>query len=242
MRRSRHNGRRLALTAVAGGLALMALPYLAYVTTTWCRYGRATKRRGETSPLDRFMPEYEVAERHEIDVAAPAAVTMAAARDMDINRSPLVAVIFGIRTLPSRLRGNLPRRSSVPLLTETLALGWRVLADTPDREVVVGAVTQPWQADVKFRGVDPDAFAAFAEPGYAKIAWTLEAEPLSPTTSRFRTETRVATTDLRSRTLFRRYWAALSPGILLIRRESLKLVKAEAERRFLGSTLQAAVV
>ena len=50
---------------------------------------------------------------------------------------------------------------------------------------------------------------------------------------RFRTETRVHTTDARSRRLFRRYWAVFSPGILLIRRASLKLVKAEAERRFL---------
>ena len=231
MKRYHHNGRRLALKAAAGGLALMALPYIAYVTTTWYHYGRSKRPRADTSPLDRFMPDYEVAERHEIEVTAPASVTMAAAREMDINRSPLVKVIFAVRTLPSRLRGSLPRQSSTPLLTETLALGWRVLAETPDRDVVVGAVTQPWLADVTFRGVDPDAFAAFAEPGYAKIAWTLEAEPLSPTTSRFRTETRVATTDPRSRTLFRRYWAALSPGILLIRRQSLKLVKAEAERR-----------
>ena len=100
----------------------------------------------------------------------------------------------------------------------------------------MGAVTQPWRAEVEFRGVDPDAFVGFAEPGYAKIVWTLEAEPLGPTSSRFRTETRVRTTDPRSRRLFRRYWALLSPGILLIRRESLKLVKADAERRFQAST------
>ena len=64
-----------------------------------------------------------------------------------------------------------------------------------------------WRAEVKFRGVDPDAFAGFAEPGYAKIVWTLEAEPLGPAASRFRTETRVSRTDPRSRRLCRRYWA-----------------------------------
>jgi hypothetical protein len=41
----------------------------------------------------------------------------------------------------------------------------------------------------------------------------------------------VLATDPVSRARFRRYWAALSPGILLIRREALRLVKAEAERR-----------
>ena len=183
------------------------------------------------SPLDPFMPAYDVAERHEIAVAAPADITMAAARDMDIYRSPLVRAIFAIRTLPARLRGA-PSREPASLLSETLALGWRVLADQPGRAIVVGAVTQPWHADVKFRGLAPDAFVAFAEPGYAKIAWTLEAIPLGPSTSRFRTETRVSTTDARSHRLFRRYWAVFSPGILLIRRASLRLVKTEAERRY----------
>jgi hypothetical protein len=232
-----HNGRNYALKAVVGGLALITIPYAAYVASTWYRYGRtpAPSSRFELrdgSLIERFMPTCEVAERHEIRVDAPAEYTFAAARDMDVNRSALVRAIFALRTLPSRWRRELPERSSMPLLAETLALGWRILAEIPERELVVGAVTQPWRAEVKFRGVDPNAFAGFAEPGYAKIVWTLEAESLGPATSRFRTETRVSTTDPRSRRLFRRYWAVLSPGILLIRRESLKLVKADAERRW----------
>jgi len=237
MNRQGHHRRHRALKALAGAVGLLALPYLAYVATTWYRYGRLAEqgdRVREGSPLDRFMPTYEVAEHHEIDVAAPAALTMAAAREMDVYRSPLVHAIFALRTLPARLRGAAPR-AAASLLAETLALGWRVLAEEADREIVVGAVTQPWRAEVVFRGLEPEAFARFADPGYAKIAWTLEAIPNGPTASRFRTETRVSTTDPRSRVLFRRYWAMLSPGILLIRRQSLKLVKADAERRFQAS-------
>jgi len=193
--------------------------------------GAAPGGKDGTSPLDPFLPTYDVAERHEVAVAAPAAITMAAARDMDIYRSPLVRLVFAIRTLPARLRGA-PPRMPASLLSETLALGWRVLAEEPDRAIVVGAVTQPWHAEVTFRGLSPEAFLAFDEPGYAKIGWTLEAIPVGPSTSRFRTETRVSTTDARSRRLFRRYWAVFSPGILLIRRASLRLVRSEAERRF----------
>ncbi len=244
--RPHDKGRTHVLKAVTGGLALVTIPYAAYVASTWYRYGQgpapssgADARHG--SLIERFMPTAEVAERHEILVDAAAEFTFAAARDMDVNRSPLVRAIFALRTLPSRWRREPPKRSPTSLLAETLALGWRILAETPNREVVVGAVTQPWRAEVKFRGVDPDAFAGFAEPGYAKIVWTLEAEPLGPAASRFRTETRVSTTDPRARRLFRRYWAVLSPGILLIRRESLKLVKADAERRFRASTPEPAV-
>jgi hypothetical protein len=231
----RHDGGLRTLKAVAGGLTLLALPYAANAAATWYRYGRSRPpepQAGGRSPIDPFMPSFEVAERHEIVVQAPAEYTFTAAREMDVNRSALVRAVFAIRTLPSRLRGVLPPRSAAPLLAETLALGWRVLAETPGRVVVVGAVTQPWRAEVIFRGLEPDAFVAFAGPGYAKIVWTLEAIPLGPVTSRFRTETRVCTTDRRARALFRRYWAVVSPGIKLIRRESLALVKDEAERRF----------
>ena len=238
MHRRHHNRRTRVLKVAAGGLALLALPYATRVAATWWRYGRARtpdRLAGDGSPIDRFMPTYEVAERHETEVNAPAEYVFAAAREMDVNRSPLVRTVFALRTIPSRLRRELPPRSSAPLLAETLALGWRILAETPDRVVVVGAVTQPWRAEVTFRGLEPDAFAAFAEPGYAKIVWTLEAIPLGPTSSRFRTETRVCTTDPHSRALFRRYWAVFSPGIRLIRRESLTLVKGDAERRFQAS-------
>jgi hypothetical protein len=64
-----------------------------------------------------------------------------------------------------------------------------------------------------------------------KIVWNLSVEPLGPSESMFRTETRVATTDAYARKRFRRYWAAFSPGIRLIRRESLSIVKADAEQR-----------
>ena len=133
------------------GLALLGLPYLGYVAATWWRYGRPTPpRAGDASPLDAFLPHPEVAERHETEVLAPAAVTFAAARELDIQRSPLVRAIFAVRTLPAQL-GGAPARQPESLLSETQALGWRILAETPGRSIVLGAVTQPWRAAVRFR-------------------------------------------------------------------------------------------
>jgi hypothetical protein len=104
-----------------------------------------------------------------------------------------------------------------------------VLAEIPGREIVVGAVTRPWEANVTFRGMPPEPFASFAEPGFVKIAWTLRADPDASGGSIFRTETRAVATDTVARAKFRRYWAFLSPGIILIRRASLAVVKADAE-------------
>jgi hypothetical protein len=226
-------GRGTGLIGTALGLG--ALAYAGFAALAWRRYGQPTPPRPNSPAaglLDRFMPRFDVAEQHEIEVNAPAATTFAAARALDINASPVVRAIFAARTLPARLRGEpVSPRQPRSLVDEAVAIGWRVLAEVPDRALVMGAVTQPWQATPVFRGLDPDEFAAFAAPGYVKIVWTLEAEPLGESRSRFRTETRADATDPSARDRFRRYWALVSPGILLIRRMSLGLVKAEAERR-----------
>ena len=81
-----------AARLLAAGASLGVASYTVYVATTWCRYGRvsARVRDEERDPLlDRFMPIYEVAERHHVRVAAPAAITLAAATEMASNNPPL---------------------------------------------------------------------------------------------------------------------------------------------------------
>ena len=221
-----------AWRAVGSGVGAAALVGLGHVAATWLRYGRAAKPRESTPTLlDQYLPSYEVRDRHATRIAAPVDATYAAARDMDLMGSPVVRTIFRGRELLMRAHSS-DEREPRPLVDEVLALGWGVLGQDHGREIVFGAVTQPWVANVKFRALPPDEFAAFDTPGYAKIAWTIRAEELGPTESRFVTETRVATTDPESRRRFRRYWTMVSPGIRLIRRESLRLVRSDAERRY----------
>jgi hypothetical protein len=215
---------------LAAGAGIAAVSYAAYAALTWVRYGRVTHRRDEDDPLlDRFMPTYEIAERHRIAINAPVAATFAAACEMDFASSAVIRAIFRAREL---VLGATGERAAVPagILEQTKALGWGVLAEVPGREIVMGAVTQPWLADVVFRALPPEQFAAFREPGYVKIAWTLRADPDGPSRSIHRTETRVSTTDAVARAKFRRYWAVFSPGIVIIRQIGIRLVKREAER------------
>lgn len=228
---------RSAFRATCGGLAagaaLAAAAYGAYVTAEWLRYGRATRSatgNGSDALLDRFMPAYDVAERHHVSVAAPAAVTLAVAEQMDLFRMPLVRALFRARALLLGATGADARRPR-GLLAEARALGWVVLAERPGREIAVGAVTKPWEPNVTFRSIPPHAFEAFQEPDYVKIAWTLCADPYGAAASVFRTETRAVATDASARAKFRRYWSLLSPGIRLIRTITLRPLKTEAERR-----------
>jgi hypothetical protein len=223
--------RILRYAAAAAGAGLLG--FGGYAAAAWARYGHANPRRHPRDELlDRFMPEPEVDEYHHLKVHAPAAVTFAAARQMDLQASPVAKGIFWLRAVPALLRGEpLEPRGPTGIVAETLGMGWGVLAEVPGREIVIGAYTQPWHEHVTFRSLPPDEFASFSEPGYVKIVWTLAAEPTGPDECLFVTRTRAAATDPESGKKFRRYWAPMSAGIILIRYAGLPLVRKQAERQ-----------
>lgn len=221
---------------VAAVLGIAVAVYAAYVGITWGRYGHVappadTAARDDV--LDGLMPHYEVVERHHIRCAAPASIVVDEARTMDMTRAPLVRAVFKGREL---LMGSADtdRSPSKGLIADMKAIGWGELAEIPGHEIVMGGVTKPWQANPVFRALPPQEFAAFAEPDYVKIAWTLRADAVGHDSSIFRTETRVVATDPVARAKFRWYWSLLSPGIILIRRALLRPLKANAERRARG--------
>lgn len=221
-------GARAAASAVAAGAAA----YGAYAAVTWLRYGRATAPDAAAADalLDAFMPRYDVVHRNKLYVHAPADVTLAAAEERELMQAPVVSAIFWMRQAVMGAPFE-PEALPRPLIEQMRALGWVELARVPGREIVMGAVTQPWKGQVVFRGVPPREFAAFAEPGYVKIVWTLRTDPDGPDACWFRSETRAVGTDAEARARFRNYWALVSPGVSLIRRLSGGPMKREAERR-----------
>jgi hypothetical protein len=223
---------RFAAKWSAAGVGLAAFSYATYAATAFLRYGRPRRSKGSNadSVLDIFMPNYEVVDRHSVRIAAPADVVLTAATEINIEKYPLIRAIFKSREL---ILGGEPDKTIRPrgLLAEVQSLGWRVLAELPGREIVIGAFTKPWEPNPVFRGLAPDEFTKFKDPGYVKIIWTLRADAVGNTESIFRTETRAVATDSEARKKFRRYWTLLSPGIVAIRSVMLPAVKAEAERR-----------
>jgi hypothetical protein len=194
------------------------------------RARRVERPAGHDELLARFMPDFDIIERHAIHVDAPADRTYAAACQVDMQRSRVIRAIIRGRELMMRSRAAVPPRAR-GLLVDALAMGWGRLAEIPDREVVMGAITKPWEPDPAFHALAPDAFAAFREPGWVKIGWTLRADP-DIAGSIARTETRAVATDPVAQARFRHYWRRVWPGIVLIRHVLLRLVKRDAERQY----------
>jgi hypothetical protein len=180
--------------------------------------------------IERFMPHADVRERYEVLVRAPADLVFDVAWNFDLQAIPVVRAIFRLREMFLGAKTPSERRST-GLVAETTALGWGVLAHRPGRELVMGAVTQPWRGDVTFTAVAPEYFTEFADPNLVKIVWTIEVEPLGPAVTRFRHETRVLATDDVARRKFLRYWWWARIGIRMIRRLMIPAVQREAERQ-----------
>jgi hypothetical protein len=178
-------------------------------------------------PLDPFIPSPDVRERFEIEIRAPAEQVMAVARDLDMQSIGPVRLIVRMREWLTR-SAPVERRPQ-GLVAETRSIGWGVLRDEPGRLYVSGALCQPWLADVRFEALPAAEFADWRGPDRVKIAWTLEAEPRTPTLTRFATETRAVATDDAARRRFMEYWRWARFGIVAIRLLLLPAVRTAAE-------------
>ena len=166
MKRTRTNSPALRWLAAGAGLATAL--YTTRAGLTWLKYGHPPGPDIDEADrlLDEFIPAYEVVERHHVRVAAPAAIALAAACDMDLAQSPIIRVHF-------QNPGTDPGRQSLTkcvsprtLLAWAKELGWAVLAETLTARsslalLPVRGTPTPYSARCR-----PQEFAGFHEPGF----------------------------------------------------------------------------
>ena len=87
-----------------------------------------------------------------------------------------------------------------------------------------------WRLRIPFVHVDgAEAFAAFAEPGFVKVAWAIRVSPLDGGTH-LELELRVSATDDAAWRRFRRYFRLIGPASRFIRRSLLRVLLRELGR------------
>jgi hypothetical protein len=184
--------------------------------------------------IDRFLPVYDVAitEHAVIDADCHTAYDTSAALDFMSVRTPLLTASFFVRGLPARLRGTAPPPPPELRLTADDAglPGWVLLGRHPGREIAFGAVGKFWQADIEWRDVDREDFAAFDEPGWGKIACHFLIRPDGSGRSVVTYECRTATNDAESRRRMRRYWWLIRPFVGHVMRATLRTIDRQTVR------------
>jgi hypothetical protein len=118
---------------------------------------------------------------------------------------------------------------NVPLLEVATKTAFLVLAEDPDREIVLGtAVMVPPGFRASRRSL-PGDFRTIQQPGFAIAMMNFLVEDNGAGACLIPTETRVRATDPSAKRRFAAYWRMIYPGSALIRRMWLRAIKKRAE-------------
>ena len=197
-----------------------------------------TQPSEEHLSIDRHLPSYDATQIRHVVVEADPETTFEAILHADLTQTgPVVAALNRLRVFPARVAALLGR-GEPPTIPEVLTFGdladdgeWILLEESPGRELVVGAVGTFWRPVIEWKSVDPDAFASFDEPGYAKLAIGFSVRRYGENRSLVTYEARTKGTDPASRRKFLRYWRLIGPfaGYLMMR--ALDRIAVDARER-----------
>jgi hypothetical protein len=184
--------------------------------------------------LDHYLDEADATVAAHRIVDAPVDVTFTAALELDLLevRTPLLSASFWARGLPAKLlrRPEPPPPERITLDGALDLPGWMLLDRRPGHEIVFGAIGVFWTPTIRWNtDVAPNEFAAFAEPGWGKIACNYSTRSYGEHRTLLTYECRTLTTDDASRRLFNRYWWLIRPFVGHIMRATVATIGAHAE-------------
>ena len=183
--------------------------------------------------IDLYAPNPDAAERHQINIQAPAEEVYRALWTADLGGSPVIKTLLGLRSLPEFVRH--PRRphfrdQKVTLQTLIDSRFGR-LAEEPGREIVLGVAGRFWRPTGNILPFCEENFTGPVSAGLARAVWNFAVQDLGASSSILSTETRVVCGDPASRVKFRAYWLVVGHFSGLIRRLMLNSVKRMCEGR-----------
>ena len=186
--------------------------------------------------IDEYLPEYDVREIHQTLVHAPASRIYSAFRSTDLADAMLVRICLALRALPGALLSPMHglrhfriRLGTSMTLREFETHGFRVLAENPPHEILIGLMGSFWKMDGGLLPIDSTTFKGSQLPGTARVAWNFSVVEQKNGMCVLATETRVKCSDAKSRRYFGLYWAIIRPGSGLIRRYMLRSIRKKAE-------------
>lgn len=173
------------------------------------------------SLIDEHLPRYQFSERHWTRVSASPEEAFRAVVSLDRSPDRLTDFLMALRTVPARLLGRGASGVDMP--------GFTPLASDEKSETVAGLVGRFWHLDGGLVPIpDGEAFVRFAETGTPKLVIGFRVTP-DPLGTLLTTETRVFCPDRYSLLRFAPYWMLIRVPSGLIRRRTLRAIKAAAE-------------
>ncbi|MEM9748978.1 MAG: hypothetical protein AAF945_19965 [Actinomycetota bacterium] len=201
-----------------------------------------TETRTTPRTLDALVPDPPFRERHRRRVDAAHEHVATAMLDTTTSDISILPPLMALRTLPARLSGSrqVDLDGPLPLLDAFRSEGFVDLGQTVEPEfasIHMGAIGKFWHpsGNAPVPLDDIDAFLAFDEPGFNRIAFDLVATELDGAVE-LTTETRVAGTSPDADRRFRPYWWLIRGPSGLIRRQWLAAIDRRASSMAVSGT------
>lgn len=182
--------------------------------------------------LDDWMPRWQVAELHSLEVAAPPDKVFAAIRAVRADEILLFRTLIALRRCgqsggPESVL-NAPEEK--PLLDVATQTTFVLLEEEPPRELVVGTVIAA-PPDARLAGrLTPALFRETLPAGFVLATMNFAVLPNDRGGSTVSTETRIHANSAPALRQFGVYWRLIHPGSDIIRRMWLRAIKQRAEK------------
>ena len=169
--------------------------------------------------IDEFMPKYDFKETHDVKIQAKRADVFRALNETDLCDSFIIRALFFLRGLPTRKMK----------LSEMKKMRFETLGKSENEEILLGLAGKFWKIKGELQKVDSGNFREFDREGFAKAVWNFSLAESGDKTL-LTTETRVECLGEESRKSFGFYWHLIQPFSGIIRMETLKAIKRNAEK------------
>jgi hypothetical protein len=186
--------------------------------------------------LENVLPAYHFRVRRHIEIQSTADRVFEILNTIKPSEIPLFNTLFWIRSIPGRLLGLGNKyfvNDGTPLVEQALSLGFVILGETPNQEIVFGTIGQWWKPTgaAFYRFLSLKEFREFHQPGYARVCgnFYVDTQTRSDGLLLLTHETRVEATDSTAHAKFKLYWRVIYPGVALLRRMLLESIKAKVE-------------
>jgi hypothetical protein len=168
--------------------------------------------------LESNLPRYDFVERHQRVIPTTPTDVWHAVQTARVHGSAITRGAVALRMLPARLSGRVSEPA--PLYDLSGMKSFLRLGENIEQELVLGMVGQFWRPRGGLHVIEPEAFAKFNDPDYAKLAWGFALEPTGGGTL-LKTETRVQCLSAEGKRRFWPYWMIIRPISGLIRGQIL---------------------
>lgn len=201
-----------------------------------------------STQLDRLMPDPDHQERHTRHCRAPMAAVWDALHELTVDELLMAKVLTGIRGLATRRpavdQGGPGEQEASAGPAEAAesrvgppaleAFAPRVCLEDRPREIVLCDIAT-YASPVPRRPVgvprgDLLSFVTFTDRGWTKVLMNFRLDPAPGGGTTISTETRICSTDRRTRLTFRFYWLAVRVGSGLVRHDILDATCRRAEQ------------